>query len=52
MQMGIGMRKWAGVWRAGTDPYELWWGPDLENFLGQWDQSSKVGLRLVAIEET
>jgi hypothetical protein len=46
-----GQRKFAGAWRSGTDGYLLWWGSDVENFLGQWNQSSKSNLRLVALEE-
>jgi murein DD-endopeptidase MepM/ murein hydrolase activator NlpD len=44
-----GKRKWAGIWRQGSDAYYLWSAADAENFLGKWNDLSKNGLRLLKL---
>jgi hypothetical protein len=39
----------AGVWRAGTDPYYLWVS-DWNNFKKKWEELSEENLRLVDLE--
>jgi Peptidase family M23/Bacterial tandem repeat domain 1 len=40
----------AGVWRAGNDPYYLWSGVDWNSFNAKWQELSKQNLRLVDVE--
>jgi len=40
----------AGVWRAGNDPYYLWVGVDWNNFNAKWQELAKQNLRLVDVE--
>ena len=40
----------AGVWRAGNDPYYLWVGANWNDFNAKWQALSGQNLRLVDIE--
>jgi hypothetical protein len=46
---GNGVRRYAGVWRAGTDAHYLWVGVDWNNFQTKWNQLSAQGLRLTVL---
>jgi CubicO group peptidase (beta-lactamase class C family) len=42
-----GIRKYIGVWRAGSDGYYLWNGVDWNGFVAKWQELAPQGLRLV-----
>ena len=46
---GGGVRRYSGVWRAGTDGHYLWVGVDWNNFQAKWTQLSNQGLRLTVL---
>src|SRR5258708_5164928 len=43
-------QSFAGVWRAGNDPYYLWVGSNWDDFNKKWEELSKQNLRLVDVE--
>jgi hypothetical protein len=43
-------RRWAGVWRAGSDAHYLWVNADWNSFQSKWQQLSAQNLRLVDLE--
>src|SRR5260370_794912 len=43
-------QSFAGVWRAGNDPYYLWVGAGWNDFVKKWEDLSKQNLRLVDLE--
>jgi murein DD-endopeptidase MepM/ murein hydrolase activator NlpD len=47
---GRAQQSFAGVWRAGSDPYYLWVGASWNDFKNKWQQLANQNLRLVDIE--
>src|SRR5258708_2840649 len=43
-------QSFAGVWRAGNDPYYRWVGSNWDDFNKKWEELSKQNLRLVDVE--
>ncbi len=46
---GGGVRRYAGVWRTGTDAHYLWVGVDWPNFEAKWKELTAAGLRLTVL---
>jgi hypothetical protein len=46
---GGGVRRYAGVWRAGIDAHYLWVGVDWNSFQAKWNQLSGRNLRLTVL---
>lgn len=44
-------RLWAGVWRAGNDPYYLWMNSDFNGFVVKWKELGAQNLRLVGVQK-
>ena len=43
------VRRWVGVWRAGSDGHYLWAGKNWKDFTAKWKELAGQGLRLVDV---
>ena len=45
-----GNRKYAGVWRGGSDGYYLWSGVHWDSIVAKWQELAAQNLRLIDLE--